>query len=43
VYEVAERDGALSIAGDVLISRKLARSAMELGGHRIPEPANPRR
>jgi hypothetical protein len=31
VYEVAERDGALIIADDVLVSRQLARRASELG------------
>jgi hypothetical protein len=31
VYEVAERDGALIIADDVLVSRQLARRAAELG------------
>ena len=31
VYEVAERDGALIITDDVLISRQLARRAAELG------------
>jgi hypothetical protein len=30
VYEVTERDGALIIADDVLISRKMARRAAEL-------------
>lgn len=31
VYEIAERDGALIIADDVLVSRQLARRAAELG------------
>jgi hypothetical protein len=31
VYEVAERDGALIIIDDVLVSRKMARQAAELG------------
>jgi hypothetical protein len=31
VYEVTERDGALVVAGDVLVSRQLARRAAELG------------
>jgi hypothetical protein len=30
VYEVEERDGALIIAGDVLVSRQMARRAAEL-------------
>ncbi|MGB6454368.1 MAG: hypothetical protein WBH47_07735 [Streptosporangiaceae bacterium] len=36
VYEVAERDGALIVADDVLVSRQLARRAAELssGGPR---------
>ena len=31
VYEVAERDGKLVIADDVLVSRQMARRAAELG------------
>jgi hypothetical protein len=31
VYEVAERDGGLIIAEDVLVSRQLVRQAAELG------------
>jgi hypothetical protein len=31
VYVVAERDGALIIVDDVLVSRKMARRAAELG------------
>jgi hypothetical protein len=31
VYEVVERDGALIIAADILVSRQMARRAAELG------------